>query len=202
MRCVHDFAASIGWEGFTALGTVALAVIGATAVLDAKRQLDDFRKQSRIKHLIDLVDQFEREPMATYRKSLGAQRVDGGILKALDPDEPPSELYDVMNFFEHMGYLLEGNYIDLEDVFVEFHYWIFHVWADARRVIRKEQSEDPIYYGYFAKMVERLESHERQRKGAFALPSVAEIADFYAEEAHVLSGSPIPRQKRLKRRSS
>ena len=107
-----------------------------------------------------------------------------------------------MNFFEHMGYLLEGNYIELEDVFVEFHYWILHVWADAREVIKKEQSEEPIYYEYFDKMVKRLEKRERKRSGRFELPSRTDIEDFYAEEAHLPSGSPIPRQKRLKRRHS
>ena len=107
-----------------------------------------------------------------------------------------------MNFFEHMGYLLEGKYLELEDISVEFHYWIFHIWADARDVIKSEQLEEPIYYEYFERMVGRLSDRERKRMGKFELPCKTEIEDFYAEEAHLPGGSPLPRQRRLKRRNS
>ena len=170
----------------------------------AKGQLEDFRKrkESRIKHLIDLVDQFEREPLATYRRNLGLLRAPGGKLQTLDLDSPPSELYDIINFFEHMGYLLEGNYLDPEGVFVEFHYWILHVWADAHALVKEERSDDPVYYEHFEKMEHRMEEYERKRKAKFELPSPTDIEDFYAQEAHLTSGSPIPRQKRLKHRKN
>lgn len=199
---MRELASLVGWDGATAIGTLALAILGVLSALYAKRQLEDFRKEWRIKHLIDLVDQFEREPLATYRRNLGAARAPGGKLLTLDLDSPPSELYDVMNFFEHMGYLLGGKYLELEGVFVEFHYWILHVWADARDLVRREQSEDPVYYEHFAIMEQQMEEYERSRKSKFELPSSADIEDFYAQEAHLLSGSPIPRQKRLKRSKS
>jgi hypothetical protein len=101
------------------LGTVALALIALLSALYAKGQLDEFRKEARIKHLIDLVDQFEQEPLATCRRNLGAIRTSGGVLQPLDLTNPPPELHNVMNFFEHMGYLLEGGYLDLDGVFVE-----------------------------------------------------------------------------------
>jgi hypothetical protein len=68
----------IGWDGATAIGTLVLALLAYLTVRYAKRQLEDFRKESRIKHLIDLVDQFEREPMAASRRGLGACRAPGG----------------------------------------------------------------------------------------------------------------------------
>jgi hypothetical protein len=195
-----ELTSKIGWDGVTALGTAALAILGILTALYAKRQLEDFRKESRIKHLIDLVDQFEREPLAGYRKSLGQVRAPQGILQPLDVDDPPPALYDVINFFEHMGYLLAGNYLELDGVFVEFHYWILHVWADARELVKNEQSEDPVYYEYFERMEKHMEEYERKRKGRFVLPSTTDIEDFYAQEAHLTSGSPIPRQKRSIRR--
>lgn len=199
---MRELAYLIGWDGVTAFGTVVLAVLGIVTALYAKRQLEDFRKESRIKHLIDLVDQFEREPLATYRRNLGMSRAPGGKLQPLDLDNPPSELYDVINFFEHMGYLLEGNYLDLEGVFVEFHYWILHVWTDARELVKQERSEDPVYYEHFEKMEEQMEKYEQERKINFELPSATDIEDFYVQEAHLPSGSPIPRQKRLRRPKS
>jgi hypothetical protein len=168
----------------------------------AKRQLDDFRRESRIAHLIALVDQFEREPMAGTRRTLGAKRAPNGVLLPLDLNNPPPELHDVMNFFEHMGYLLEGGYLNIEDVSVEFHYWVLHVWSDAKKLIKSEQADNAIYYEFFEKMVNKLLQYDRPRTGALQLPTEPEIEDFYAEESHLPVGSPIPRQKRSKRRAT
>jgi len=105
-----------------------------------------------------------------------------------------------MNFFEHMGYLLEGGYLNKEDVSVEFHYWILHVWVDAKRLIVVEQTENPIYYEFFGKMVNQLLDYDRPRTGVLQLPNDAELRDFYVEESQLLTGSPFPRQKQPKRR--
>lgn len=197
-----DLHCLINWEAWTAIGTVSLAVIAGVTALYAKQQLNDFRRESRIAHLISLVDQFEREPMAGTRRTLGAKRAPGGVLVPLDLNNPPPELHDVMNFFEHMGYLLEGGYLNIEDVSVEFHYWILHVWADARKLIKSERTENAIYYEFFEKMVNRLLEYDRPRTGVLQLPTETEIEDIYAEESHLPLGSPIPRAKRSKRRSS
>jgi len=193
---------SVNWEAFTAIGTIALALIAGFSAAYAKQQLDDFRKESRIAHLIALVDQFERDPMANHRRTLGKKRAPNGHLIPLDLNNPPPELHDVMNFFEHMGYLLAGNYLNLEDVSVEFHYWILRVWSDAKRLIRSEQADNAIYYEFFEKMVTRLLEYDRPRTGVLEMPSDADIEDFYMEESHLPTGSPIPRQKRSKRRTS
>ena len=73
----------INWEAWTAIGTVSLAVIAGVTALYAKQQLNDFRRESRIAHLISLVDQFEREPMAGTRRALGSKRAPGGVLVPL-----------------------------------------------------------------------------------------------------------------------
>lgn len=192
----------MGWEAITACGTAVLAGVGVVTAIYIKKQLDDFRRESRIKHLIDLVAQFESEPLAAYRRALGAKRTSQNVLQPLDPDNPPPELHDVMNFFEHMGYLLEGRYIDLEGVSIEFHYWILHIWKDAREVIEKERAEEPIYYEHFVKMVNRLQEYDRPRTGKVTMPTTDDIENFYIEEAHRPKGSPIPRQKRSSRRST
>jgi hypothetical protein len=193
---------SIKWEAGTAIGTILLALIAGLSAWYAKQQLKDFQKESRIKHLIALVEQFERDPMATHRRNLGAKRTPYGELIALDLNNPPPELHDVMNFFEHVGYLLDGKYLDLEGVSVEFHYWILHVWSDAKRLIKSEQAENAIYYEFFEKMVTHLLEYDRPRTGSLPMPTEADIADFYVEESHLPIGSPIPRQKRSKRRTS
>ena len=191
----------IGWYGLTALATLLLVLVGIATAVYLGLQLADFRRESRIKHMIDLVNQFEIDPLATSRRRLAEQRLSpDGVLKPLDPENPPDELYDIMNFFEHMGYLLDGNYLSLEDVAVEFHYWILRVWADAAELAKAEQEEDPIYYEFFERMVKRLQEYDRPRTGKLASPSKSDIEDFYSVEAHLVQGSPMPRKRRRKRR--
>jgi hypothetical protein len=192
----------IGWEGLTALATLALVLVGIATAIYAGLQLADFQRESRIKHMIDLVNQFETEPLAKYRRGLAQKRLSSdGVLQPLDLENPPPELYDIMNFFEHMGYLLDGNYLNREDVVVEFHYWILRVWADAFKLVKQlEQAEDPIYYEFFEKMVNSLQEYDRPRTGKLASPSDSDIQDFYSAEAHLVPGSPIPRKRRRKRR--
>jgi hypothetical protein len=187
------------WEMWTAFGTVALAIIGGISLAYAIVQLREFRKESKIKHLMELVTQFEGEPIASYRRILGSKRTPDGFLVPLDLNNPPPELHDVMNFFEHLGYLLDGGYLDLEGVSVEFHYWILNLWADARRLIPSEQSDNPLYYEYFEKMVKRLLNYDRPGTGVLQLPTDADVEEFYKEEAHRKTGSPIPKQKSKRR---
>ena len=201
MHCVAEIFHDVGWDGLTALSTLALAVIAFVAALYAKGQLTEFRRESRVKHLIDLVTEFEREPMASLRRKLAAERLDHeGKLQKLDVENPPYDLHDVMNFFEHIGYLLDGGYLDLAGVSTEFHYWIFRVWADAQDVVRYEREETPVYYEYFEKMERKLEDFERQQGREFKQPSSEDVEGFYAEEARLPPGSPLPRQSRRTRR--
>lgn len=179
-----------------ALGTVVLVVIAYRSARYAKDHLDDFRREARIKHLIDLLDQFEHKPMAEYRKSLAAKRVVDGVLQPLDASNPPPELHDILNFFEHIGYLLEGDYLSLDGVSVEFHYWILRIWADAKRFIKSEQSDNELYYRHLDKMAERLLAYKRPGTGKLPLPGPSDILDFYVEESRLQPGSPIPRQSR------
>jgi hypothetical protein len=190
----------VGWDGLTAVATLALVFVGVATVIYAGVQLADFRQESRIKHLIDLVDQFEREPYAGYRRSLAAHRLKEGSLVPLDLENPPFELYAIMNFFEHMGFLLKGHYLNLEGLAVEFHYWILNIWADARELVKLEQADDPIYYEHFVLMVNQLLEYDRPQTGKLDLPSASDVEDFYSDEAHLSPGSPIPRKRRRKRR--
>lgn len=188
-------------EWVTAFATLALAVIGGITAQYAYSQLKEFRTEARIKHMIDLVNQFESNPLAQYRRDLAQKRLSSdGVLKPLDLDNPPAELYDIMNFFEHMGYLLDGNYLNLEDVSVEFHYWVLSVWADACELVKLEQADDSIYYEHFGRMVNRLLEYDRPRTGRLELPSASDIEDFYSVETHLSPGSPMPRKRRRKRR--
>ena len=76
------------------------------------------------------------------------------------------------------------------------------MWADAKKLIKSEQAENPIYYEFFEKMVNRLLEYDRPRTGTLQLPTEPEIEEIYAEESHLPIGSPMSRQKRSKRPAS
>jgi len=201
LRYLWHFALRIGWDGLTAISTFLLAIIAGLSAWYAKTQIGDFRREARVKHLNDLVEQFERSPLAEKRIALGKQRTSSDrTLLTLDPAKPPHELHDILNFFEHVGLLLDGDYLDLGGVFIEFHYWIFRFWADAKKVVYYEQSESAVYYVYLQKMVKRLEEEAEKHLGSFEAPSENQIRDFYLEEADAPIGRPIPRQRPSKSR--
>ena len=184
----------MSWDAITAISTGALAIIAFAALIYAKKQLDAFHQENQISHLIDLVNQFSAEPTVTLRKQLASARLDGSFhltIKNLDPQKPPYQLHEILNFFEHMGYLLDGNYITLEGVSTEFHYWIFRLWDDAKPLIDLDRRENPVYYKHLTKMVERLRGSE----AAKSIPD-AELVYFYREEAQISPGRPIMRRPR------
>lgn len=188
------------WDALTAIATCGLLILGVFTLIYVRVQIRDFRRENRVKHLIDLVTQFETEPYVTVRSRLGKARTSNNAFRSLDLRDPPPEIYDVMNFFEHMGFLLDGGYLDLEGVLVEFHYWILHIWTDAQELIKQEQTKDPIYYEFFAKMVHRLLEYKRPRTGMLRVRSKSDVEGFYLDEAELAPGTTVPQGRRTRRR--
>jgi hypothetical protein len=198
-----DLCPFLGWSGWPAveaLATVTTAITAIVAAVYAACQFDSFRKENRISHLIELVNDFERPPIADARRALARARLSNGTLKKLDVEEAPPGLHSLMNFFEHMGFLLRDGYIDIDGVATEFHYWIFRIWADAKLVIRYEQEEASIYYECFTRMVERLAAYEREKGRILEVIDHAELEYFYIEEADLPDNSPIPKESAGRKR--
>jgi hypothetical protein len=183
-----------GWPAVEAMAALVTAATAIVAVVYAAIQLDSVRKENRISHLIELVNDFERPPIADARRKLAKARLRDGKLLELNVEEPPPGLHSLMNFFEHMGFLLRDGYIDVDGVATEFHYWIFRIWADAKLVIRYEQEEASIYYECFSKMVERLAAYEREKHRVLEVIDDEELEYFYNEEAELPDNSPIPKE--------
>ncbi len=105
--------------GFTA------ALAGATfyALFYAKAQITEARAEAQIQHLLVLEQQYENEPLVTYRKRLAERRLKG--------EEEPAELYKVLDFFETVGRLVDRNYLSESDVWDNFAYPVLILNADA-----------------------------------------------------------------------
>jgi len=50
----------------TALFTAIIAGTGIWALVYAHQQVNDFREESRVQHLLSLQQQYEQEPLVTY----------------------------------------------------------------------------------------------------------------------------------------
>jgi len=59
-------------EFWTAISTSVLAAAAVAALWVARSQLREFHAESQVEHLLALAQQFEQEPMATYRRGLAA----------------------------------------------------------------------------------------------------------------------------------
>jgi hypothetical protein len=168
-------------ESWTAVFSGVLAVIALVALPVGYWQLQDYRAESQVQHLLALEEKFSRDPMLTNRRALAEKR--------LKKEEDPDELYPVLDFFETVGLLVRRGYLDESDVWNTFGYPAFVLNADARQIIEQDQREDPTMYAEFVGLVQRLERIEAENHGASAHPSREEIDDYWKQE---LLGGAIP----------
>ena len=176
----------------TAFSTFLLFAAGAGALIFANRQIQESREQSKIQHLVEVVQQFDQSPMVDFRKSLADKRLDAKhkILLPLDPDNVPYEMSDVLDFFEHMGLLEKRGYLDKNDVWDEFSDFMFPLYADARPYIDSEQKKDRAEYANFAQLMKEMEQIEAEKEGGTVKPqSQEDIRDFYIGEAEDQPGA-------------
>ena len=101
-------------EFWTAFFTGALAGATFYALFYARAQIKEAHQEAQVQHLLALEQQYENEPMATYRKRLAEGRLKG--------EEEPDDLYRVLDFFETVGRLVDREYLDQSDVWDNFAY--------------------------------------------------------------------------------
>jgi hypothetical protein len=82
-------------EFWTAFFTGALAGATFYALLYARAQINESHQEAQVQHLLVLEQQYEQEPMATYRRRFAAARLKG--------EGEPDDLYKVLDFFETVG---------------------------------------------------------------------------------------------------
>jgi hypothetical protein len=173
-------------EWWTAISTGLLAVTTMGAVWYARGLITETREDSQIQHLLVLVNEFDQEPMATYRKGLANKRVN-------TKDDDPLELYRVLDFFETIGRLVDRGYLNEEDVWNEFGYWVLHLNADSemRKNVDYEQQHHPNEYTVYLRLVARLQRIDAAHGGNPSSLSTKDAMDFYREELTIVGGAPI-----------
>jgi len=170
-------------EFWTAFFTGALAGATFYALFYARAQIKEAHEEAQVQHLLALEQQYENEPMATYRKRLAERRLKG--------DDEPADLYKVLDFFETVGRLVDRDYLNVSDVWDNFAYPMLVLNKDAGNMIHDYQQEDAAAYVGFTSLVKKLEDIEAAHHGALTKVSTDDVQRFYREELSVGTGAPI-----------
>jgi hypothetical protein len=186
-----------GPDWWTAIFSGILAVTAVGALWYARAQIREARAlsevqvkesqhQAQIQHLITLENEFNQEPMATYRRGLAEKR-----LAHKDPD--PMEMYKVVNFFDTVGLLVDRGYLNDEDAWSVFGFWILNLNADPeiRANIEDERKRNPDEYTAFLSLASRLEHIDVAHHGPGSHISSDDLVSYYREELTIVGGTPI-----------
>ena len=88
--------------------TWGLVCTGAAAIIFTWCQLAAFRKQNKLDNLERVLEWFDSPGFRRLRRSLAKSRLtDGGTLRRLDLGNPPTAVYEILDFFEHVGFLVK-----------------------------------------------------------------------------------------------
>jgi hypothetical protein len=180
------------WEKITtistaisALASVCILCVGWCALQYTKQQIVDFRNESQAQHLIEKTKDFDSLPFKLIRKKLAQKRLNKYYtnLNKLNVNDAPSEMYDELNFCNDLGLLTENGALKAYDVWANFSYWVFPLYADSKIVIINEQKKYPAIWAnctYLEKKLEQIETKEDNMKQA--IQTSDDIIDFYNSE--------------------
>jgi hypothetical protein len=188
----NDSSHKSRWDTITALSSALSALcslsvvcIGLWALRYTGTQIEDFRKESQAQHLIEKVDEFASPRYKAVRKGLAEKRLNlrNGTLKKLDIDNAPVELSDELAFCNDLGILTRHGALTAYDVWGEFSYWLFPMYADAQGVIKADQKDAPASWSNCVYLMEQVRKVEEQEDaGKQEKQDEDEIASFYSSE--------------------
>jgi hypothetical protein len=187
----------------TAIGAVGtfLAILAALYIAheqsedlrkETRTQLTEAREEAKIQHLEDEVRKFDQPPLLDSRKTLAAQRIDSKhkTLRHLDIENPPPEMWDLLGYCDHVGLLTRRGYLDVTDVWNEFGYWFFPIYADARPAIDVDRKESPASMNECSWLIEAMRPIElKENAGAQDHPSQDDLYEFYEGEVDAKPGA-------------
>jgi hypothetical protein len=152
------------------------------ALFYARSQLKQDHDEAQVERLINEVHKYDEEPLVTYRKTYAEQRLKGVV-------HPPAQ-YHLMDYFESIGLLVDRGYLDENDVWEDFAYSVFPLYADSRDAIDEEQKDNPTYYNHFVSLAGRMQAIEKAHHGNAELVTKDDLKEYWQDEANLVAGSP------------
>jgi|SRR6516164_4579251 hypothetical protein len=123
-------------DWLTGVFTTIIAFISVAALIYAHLQLKEAHEESQVQHLLSLQQQYEQEPMVTYRKLYATKRLAGV--------EDPPERYRMLDFFETVALLVKRGYLRDSEVWETFGNEIFPLYAVAETKLKKREKLTPL----------------------------------------------------------
>jgi hypothetical protein len=202
------------WERILAISTAVCALGALLAILvtvflangqikegraTVAAQLKETRDEAKVQHLVDETVRFDQPPLALSRVGLAKQRLDEKhkSVLPLDAENPPTEMWDVLNECDHVGLLTRRGYLDVEDVYSELGYWLLNFYADAEPAVLADRKEYPNSESDCTWLIEQMKPLEIKYDAGRSLRLTKEdLYWFYEEELHTQVGKPLPRSPR------
>lgn len=202
------------WERILAISTAVGALGALLAILvtvfladgqikearaSAEAQLKETRDEAKVQHLVDETVRFDQAPLALSRVALAKARVDekNKTVLPLDAENPPTEMWDVLNECDQIGLLTRRGYLDLEDVYNELGYYLLNFYADAEPAVLADRKEYPNSESQCTWLIEQMKPLEmREDAGRNLRLTKEDLYWFYKEELNTKVGQPVPRRSR------
>jgi hypothetical protein len=118
-------------------------------------------KRSRFSQSVDLILKLEqrfnkdKDVIEARRKAAKAFHSNSG--------SPPSDIEDVLDFFETLGLLVRRKALDKEMVWHTFYYWMHRYWLLSKAYIREKQKSKPTFWKDYVRLEEQLTAIERKK---------------------------------------
>ncbi len=149
----------VNWTEVQAVATVALVATSAGAIAYAALQLRHERDYRSVANLEKQLGFFLSEGFLAARRKLAVDRMDGEELKPLDKDDPPVSVFEVLDFYEHLGLLVKKGHLNIYDVWHTFYEWAQPVYADLRPMIEDPESSYIDHYWICGDLIGQMDSH-------------------------------------------
>lgn len=157
-------------------------VTGIGALWYAHVQLTQAHDEAQVDRLLREEDKFEQEPLVSYRKLYAQQRLKGVV-------DPEAE-YQILDFFETMGELVNHGSLDENEVYDSFDDPIEAMYSDTHVMIEKNEQDDPYTYNNFLILARRMLAIDRANRTDDSLYTKEVLQDYWQDESVVIAGVP------------
>jgi len=180
----------MNWQALEAIATSTLVLTSGGAIAYAGRQLRHEREYRSVDNLEKQLTFFLSETFLAARRRLAETRTTGDLLLPLSVDDPPTVVFEVLDFYDHLGLLVKKGHLDVYDVWHTFYEWAQPVYVDLQPLIEGENSAFRDHYTDLRKLMRAMDDIQIKRMHAknanhWALWTPERILDHYRYELEV-----------------
>ena len=84
-------------------------------------------------------------------------------LRPWELDEPPVSVFEVLDFYEHVGLLVKKGHLEIYDVWHTFYEWAQPVYVDMQQLIESPESAYADHYGDLRKLMRAMDDIQIKR---------------------------------------